>query len=189
MQKFNLREAIIAFAVVLVLLISLLEFRPSRSRDSICEIHCRNLMKDLYCAFYMYSEDYNNYFPDKEGRSGFEMLRAGGYNENGKMYTCPSTTDRIEDGVNLETAQVSYMYIAGLNQSSPSDMPLARDNEFRHKDYKIGSLGIRFTNITLIDGLNLYPYKCGNVLFADGHVEECKKERWEEIIKKYNFTY
>jgi len=46
------------------------------------------------------------------------------------------------------------------------------------------------SSITLVDDLYLYPYyQYGNVLFVDGHVKECKKERWEEIIKKNNFTY
>ena len=146
-------------------------------------------LKQISLAIRMYSQENDGFFPDREGRSGFEMLRSGGYLEWCTMYTCPATTDKIPDGTNLETAQVSYMYVPGLKDSSPPDTPVARD-KLPHKNYKIGSVGIRFTRITLIDGLHLYPYyQYGSVLFVDGHVEECRKERWEEIIKKNNFTY
>ena len=190
MQKFNLKKAITIFAVV-ILLISLLELRPPMRATKVKMINCRNNLKQIGLALYMYAQDNGGFFPDREGRSGFEMLRSGGYLENSKMYFCPSTTDWVRDGTDLTTAPVSYMYVAGLKQSSSYDTPVARDNEFRHNDmgYKIGSVGIRFTKITLIPGLISYPYQYGNVLFVDGHVEECSKERWEEIIKKNNFTY
>ena len=186
MQKFNLKEAILCFAVVLVVLILLLEPRPT-NHSSI--IHCMSNLKQISLAVRMYSQENEGFFPDREGRSGFEMLRAGGYLVGCKDYICPFTTDNIPDGTDLTTAPVSYTYVAGLKETSPPDTPVARD-KLPHKNYKIASIGLRFTRIKLIDGLHLYPYyQYGSVLFVDGHVEECQKERWEEIIRKNNFTY
>jgi len=71
----------------------------SAAREKARRINCTNNLKQLGLAIRMYSQEYAERFPSSTGRAGLEMLRSGGYLTNAKMYTCPSTTDTIVDGL------------------------------------------------------------------------------------------
>ena len=122
-------------------------------------ISCYSNIKGIGFAIRMYAQEYHGQFPDKNGAEGLEMLRAGGYLENGKMYTCPSTDTSANDGDKLTEKTVSYVYVGGLNESSPPNAVLMYDKPCNHLKY-------------------------GNVLYADGHVQGFAGAKWMAEAEK-----
>ena len=106
----------------------------------------------------MYSQENKECFPPYDGAKGLEMLRAGGYLENVRMYTCPSTTDTMPDNSEITEKNCSYGYRGGLNEASSVDSAVAWDKPNNHTKY-------------------------GNVLFADGHAAGFAGTNWMENIK------
>lgn len=108
----------------------------------------------------MYSQDNKGQYPDKNGAEGFEMLRAGGYLEYPKIYTCPSKYTVAKDGEKLTEEHVDYVYIGGYNENTPPDTAIAYDKPTNNH------------------------HKYGNILFADGHVQGYAGAKWMDNIKK-----
>ncbi|OGV38483.1 MAG: hypothetical protein A2X48_00515 [Lentisphaerae bacterium GWF2_49_21] len=185
-MKLSLTKKIyLSIASLIILAVCMVQINGG---DHIRLITCTSNLKQIGLALKMYAEANNTYFPNKPGRQGFEMLRAGGYLENVKMYTCPGEDDCIPDGTDLSTASVSYMYVPGLKMTDPPTTAIARDKEFRHASYLIYNIQIRFTDIG-IRRVNLFPIRHGNVLYLDGSAIETRNHEWAEIISKNNFTY
>ena len=121
---------------------------------------CINNLKQIGLGTRMYSQEHNERFPSGDGAKGLEELRAGGYLENPKMYTCPSTSDSISVGSEITDDNCSYGYKGGLTESTSVDTPLAWDKPKNHKDY-------------------------GNVLFVDGHAQGYSGEEWLKMQRKW----
>jgi prepilin-type processing-associated H-X9-DG protein len=128
----------------------------SQAREKARRISCASNLKSIGLAIRMYSQENKEQFPDKNGAEGLEMLRAGGYLENVKMYTCPSTATISKDGEKLTEANVSYVYMGGHSESSPPDTVIMYDKPNNHVKYR-------------------------NILYADGHVAG---SNWMDNIKK-----
>jgi len=124
------------------------------SREKVRRISCCSNLKQIGLAIRMYAQDYNGEFPDRNGAAGLEMLRSMGYLENTRMYTCPSTTDTINEGCEITDANCSYVYRAGLNEKSSVDSGVCWDKPNDHT-------------------------KFGNILFADGHVQGFAGSTWQ----------
>lgn len=121
-------------------------------------VSCAGNLKQIGLAILMYSQENNNQFPDKSGASGLEMLRSGGYLENVKLFSCPSTNTKLVDN-NALTEEVDYAYIGGYNKNTPPDTAIAYDKSKNH-------------------------YKFVNILFADGHVSGYTGANWINNRKK-----
>ena len=148
-----------------VLLIAFLLFPNLNSeRVGARKITCINNLKQIGLAIRMYSQENKGQYPDKNGAEGLEMLRAGGYLENPKIFTCPSTNrfaDRVaKDGEKLTEEYVDYVYIGGYNENTPPNTAIAYDKPTNNH------------------------HKYGNILFADGHVQGYDGANWMDNIKK-----
>jgi prepilin-type processing-associated H-X9-DG protein len=150
--KFTLAELLVIVCVVAIIIICAQSWFKSK-REMARRISCTGHLIHIGLTIRMYSQENKLEFPNRPGRSGFEMLRSGAYLENCKLYTCPSTTDKIPDGSNLAVSSVSYLYACGLNEATSVDSAVARDNDANHIKY-------------------------GNVLFVDGHASGYAGANW-----------
>jgi prepilin-type processing-associated H-X9-DG protein len=100
----------------------------------------------------MYSNVYNEEYPNLNGRAGLQMLATDGFLENTQVYTCPSTNDIVFSKYNI-SMNSSYAYAGGINEASSVDSGIVMDRSHNHKKY-------------------------GNILFVDGHVKGYAGSNW-----------
>lgn len=150
----NRKEIIIIVVVVLILFILLFTF-ANQSRENGRRTACASHLSAIGLACRMYSTELKGPFPSDDGVFGFERLRAGGYLENTKMYTCPSTKDEIAENAEITPKNTSYIYIGGadkLTEDSDEFSSVAWDKQGNHS---------RYGNILTINGWS-QGYSGGN---------------------------
>jgi len=130
------------------------------AREPAKRISCRSNIKQIHLALKQYAMDYAGNFPPANGAVGLEYLRKYDYLTDYAVYICPSTrTARDKDTQPLTEDIVDYVYIGGLNEKSAQNTPVLYDKPGNHQDF-------------------------GNVLFADGTVNNFSGKNWVEKIKK-----
>lgn len=119
----------------------------SMARESARKISCTNNLKQLGLSMRMYSNVFDEKYPNIDGAAGLDLLRSEGFLENPAVYVCPSTSDKkAKPGEKLTEDTVSYVYFGGFTEADSVDIPLAFDKIGNHEKYV-------------------------NILFVDGHVK------------------
>jgi len=147
-------EMAVLMIIALIAGVLFFNFR-NMAKESGRKISCVSNMKNIGLSMRMYSDvysDYNetdrsgdSYFPNKNGRTGLQMLADTGFLECTHVYTCPSTKNRVYTLNDIST-NATYAYAGGLTESTSICSGIMSDRGLNHK-------------------------KFGNILFVDGHVK------------------
>ena len=159
-SKSNNGIAMCSFSVLLNIFIVYCHPAEGVAREPAKRISCASNIKQIWLSLKQYADDYSGNFPPANGAAGLEYLRKYDYLTNYAVYICPSTrTARGKDIQPLTEENVDYVYIGGFNEKTDPKSPILYDKPGNHQDF-------------------------GNVLFADGTVNNFKGKDWPEKIKK-----
>jgi predicted nucleic acid-binding Zn ribbon protein len=138
-----LRIIVISILTVIVFMIMFVVFflPPGGSaREPIRRISCRSNLKQIGLSLKEYADDYELFFPDKDGSAGLEQLRADDYLTDYGVYTCPSTVTNSGEAGPLTRDVCDYIYIGGFKKlvgtnGKQRDIPLVFDSPGNHENF------------------------------------------------------
>ena len=150
--RFTLTELLVILGILVLFTLLLLPMLNRRRYGGNRGVSCTNNLKQIGLSLRMYSNVYDEAFPQKNGRTGLEMLAINGFLENTQVYVCPSTNDVVTDS-SFISSNASYAYAGGLTEADSVDSGIASDRSNNHVKY-------------------------GNILFIDGHVKGYAGTNW-----------
>ena len=171
-----------AMFVVVIFLLASLWFSVLKARESALRIACASNLKMIGLSLRLYSNTFEDRYPEKQGAAGFEQLRSSGFLDTRHCYDCPTySVNHPELKLNswdptnkkpLTEGDVGYIYIGGMSEASSVDSGYIMDKPFNHDRY-------------------------GNILFIDGHVKGyaganwmmnagLSKEKIDKLLKRYS---
>jgi hypothetical protein len=119
------------FVIVQLALIAISIINDSHSESNL-RVKCASNLKQFGVALFMYAEDNNGYFPDKDGDAGLEMLRQQNYLTDDNVYLCPSTSDLTPAS---DSVKSSYIYHGGFAFNPTKKNIVMEDKPGNHKGY------------------------------------------------------
>lgn len=128
-------------------------------------ISCASNLKQIGLALMQYSMDNDDYFPDKDGAEGLEILRKNNYLTDYKIYTCPASSDKVGKNA-LKEKNISYHYKGGIKASNESPVPILWDRCANH------------------NGKQKSGKSYGNVLLSDGSIINYSNEAWKKFCEE-----
>jgi len=173
----------IAIAVVILAPIMWLFLMPQGGTpiEFINELRCRDQLRQIGSACYVYAAEYDGMLPfSEDGSLASLSLLYDQCLENAIVFACPESQDDasgLTPGQTMKGSMCSYLYLPGLLGMSlrddvPADLIVAYDKEMFHKREKMAnSSGGRI------------------VLFADAHAERMSEADFQAQLKKDKARY
>lgn len=156
MKKYKIfRLTLIEVVVIVVIAVVLGLLGVSghyKARQSARKIACISNLKQIALSMRMYSNKYQEAFPNQNGRLGLQMLAENGFLENTQCYVCPNTKDNVKN-TSFISSSSSYCYAGGISEADSVDSALGADQANNH-------------------------IKFGNMFFVDGHVKGYAGVSW-----------
>jgi uncharacterized protein DUF1559 len=156
-------------AIVLIILASLIIPAMCRARERARRISCLNHLCQIGLGIKQYSTDHGNWYPESGASTVASNLRliSNMVGNVGLVFTCPS--DRLKtkcrDASSISDSNISYCYVAGLNDEAPIDRPLCIERG-------IGiATGMPLSNYAGKSWTSIAPHRTdgGTILFAGAH--------------------
>lgn len=130
-KGFTISELLVVFTVVLLLtglLYPLIRHTTVRTNKS----RCRNNLRNIGVALYIYASENNGQFPDS-----LNVLYENQYLSDESLLNCPSSPDKATP------EGPDYVYASGLSVLSDSEKVLLKDRKNNHPNAK---------NVLLVNG-------------------------------------
>ncbi len=121
------------YFVIVQLTLSAVSIINESYSESSRKVKCASNLKQLGVALFMYSEDNNGHFPDRDGDAGLEMLWQQHYVTDYNIYLCPSTSDSAPKSGSVKS---SYIYYGGFTFNPTEKNIVMEDKPGNHKGYR-----------------------------------------------------
>lgn len=170
---FSLIEMLLVIAIIFILYVMM--YGPAqKSYQDKRKIECQKNLQMLHMALRMYAADYRGSFPVVVGAATSETplsLLVPRYTAETRIFICPGSPDRrLPEARPFTDRKISYAYYMGHAATDGTNELLVSDEQIDTLPRRAGEQ--MFSPNGKRPGNNHRSFG-GNMLFCDGHVEEC----------------